>query len=607
MAPLLAFAPRRKAAEELAMQIARMLPEEDPLILTPQQKQIAGEPLKRLLKARVAFHHSGLNYAQRAGLVEPLAKAGQLRVVVATMGLASGINFSMRSVLVTEREYRSGERMHRVRPDELLQMFGRAGRRGLDKIGYIAVAQGKPRLSEARPLHLQRTNELDWPSILRVMQNAILSDAEPLDAARKLTRRLFSAQRIPIGLGQFKETGPTLSLVSNRRYSQTITEFQNPDGEWERKRAQKRIPLSNTLVYRKEEWIPFLAEPNALSAVKVGSPCRIIHSPAFIYGKEIPVARMGQKDESSEVVLTRWTLKQLRSSKKQHFKKLSRFNWTLERIEKSILPILPELTQGGLFFEWRERNDIFYARLDYRHAEIFAQIDGKGNGLINPPEREVVHVADLEIPAESKKDSTVASTAADAWFQLGLIDAHSAPTRRGILFSFFNYGEGLAIAAALEDPSYPLEEIIVHIANIRAGHRFSEHELSSGRLGMTCRSTFRETSFNGYLYKGAPTTYGDGAAEILQMGRKAITNKFLNEELRMGDIERARLEWHSLLRHIAQAPDLNWDRWLNLKKLAKDRVENLPKPLSVDDLPKLTLNQQQRHKSFLRFDEAPKF
>ena len=145
MAPLLAFAPRRKAAEDLAYEIARMLPEEDPLVLTPEQERLAGDGLKRLLRARIAFHHSGLDYAQRAGLIEPLAKAGQLRAVVATMGLAAGINFSMRSVLVTDREYRSGERVHEVRPDELLQMFGRAGRRGMDKVGYIAVAHGKPR------------------------------------------------------------------------------------------------------------------------------------------------------------------------------------------------------------------------------------------------------------------------------------------------------------------------------------------------------------------------------------------------------------------------------------------------------------------------------
>ena len=57
-------------------------------------KKIAGKELLSLLKRRVAYHHSGLDYSKRAGVIEPLAKAGQLQVVVATTGLGAGINFS---------------------------------------------------------------------------------------------------------------------------------------------------------------------------------------------------------------------------------------------------------------------------------------------------------------------------------------------------------------------------------------------------------------------------------------------------------------------------------------------------------------------------------
>lgn len=84
LGPLLVFAPRRRTAETLARQLASALPDNDPLLLSPEQRALAGEPLARLLGKRVACHHSGLPYQQRAGLIEPLAKAGQLRVVVAT-------------------------------------------------------------------------------------------------------------------------------------------------------------------------------------------------------------------------------------------------------------------------------------------------------------------------------------------------------------------------------------------------------------------------------------------------------------------------------------------------------------------------------------------
>ena len=93
LGPILIFAPRRQSAESMAAELARNLPASNPLQLSADQKLLVGEHLARLLKNRVAYHHSGLSYGVRAGVIEPLAKAGQLRVVVATMGLAAGINF----------------------------------------------------------------------------------------------------------------------------------------------------------------------------------------------------------------------------------------------------------------------------------------------------------------------------------------------------------------------------------------------------------------------------------------------------------------------------------------------------------------------------------
>ena len=66
------------------------------------------------------------------------------------MGLAAGINFSMRSVLITDTRYKAGNFERHVQPDELLQMFGRAGRRGLDETGYVLMLPDIPRLGDAR-------------------------------------------------------------------------------------------------------------------------------------------------------------------------------------------------------------------------------------------------------------------------------------------------------------------------------------------------------------------------------------------------------------------------------------------------------------------------
>src|SRR4051794_39776440 len=71
LGPVLVFAPRRQAAESMAAEFARTLPTPNPLQLSPEQKLIVGERLARLLKTRVAYHHSGLSYAARAGVIEP--------------------------------------------------------------------------------------------------------------------------------------------------------------------------------------------------------------------------------------------------------------------------------------------------------------------------------------------------------------------------------------------------------------------------------------------------------------------------------------------------------------------------------------------------------
>jgi late competence protein required for DNA uptake (superfamily II DNA/RNA helicase) len=608
MAPLLAFAPRRKAAEDLAFEIARMLPEEDPLILTAEQARLAGGGLKRLLRARVAFHHSGLDYAQRAGLIEPLAKAGQLRVVVATMGLAAGINFSMRSVLVTDREYRSGDRVHEVRPDELLQMFGRAGRRGMDKVGYIAVAPGKPRLQEARPLRLRRSNQIDWPSIMGLMQTAIEKNEDPLGAARKLTARLFSVQRIPLGLARFHADGPQSAPPEQRIVSQSVTEFLTPDNQWERRKAPRMAELSAVLYWKNGDWHPALSLPEMLSSLPFGTLCRLNSTSPAQYGRQVPIARFGTSDKEGELVLNRWLLRALNehaaaSSHKTHWRRL---RWTLDRVEKQLIPLLPAITMGGSFLNWHESKGMLYARLHYKKAITLAQIDSMNRPLVGAPERVVRHETDLYLPEdESAGDPANARTAAEIWHSLGLIDKYGAPTRRGILFSFFNYGEGLAIAAALEDRSYAIEDLLPDLANLRAGHRFSVHEASSGRLGAACRAAYGLVTHPGYLFRGLPSTYGEGASEILfQPGaRQALDKEDL--ELRTGDIERARLEWKSLLRHISHCPELNWDRWLELRKAAIRTVAGFPKESTLDSLPALTARQQQRHKSFLTFDHAP--
>jgi hypothetical protein len=313
LSPVLIFAPRRAAAEQIAKAIASAVPVREPLRLTPAQEAVAGKELTKLLRNRVAYHHSGLSYAARAGVVEALAKSGQLNVVVATMGLAAGINFSMRSVIVTDRRYFAGNFERQVEADELLQMFGRAGRRGLDEVGYALYTNDLPRLSDARPRRLKRAAQVDWPSLISVMHAAQERGEQPFAASVELTRSLFSERQVPLGVEHSLKTGPRpcgLWVTDERArfVRRGVTEMLNSGGEWEPKPPAESVTLGVALVRENDRWRRALTLPRTLEGIGVGNLCRL--RDLNHYGRELPVATILP---SADLALVKWLRRELKT------------------------------------------------------------------------------------------------------------------------------------------------------------------------------------------------------------------------------------------------------------------------------------------------------
>lgn len=595
LGPILVFAPRRKAAEELARQLAAALPLQDMLTLSSAQKALSGDSLGKMLRSRIAFHHSGLSYEQRASLVEPLAKAGALRVVVATTGLGAGINFSMRSVLVTDREYQSGHESREIRPDELLQMFGRAGRRGLDERGAILVAAGKPRLAEGRPLVLRRADALDWPGFLSVMHQAAELGQSPVAAAHSLAARLFTTEKIPLGIDQLpsaQSQGKTSPSSTSRTVS--IQQMQGKNGHWERARPESKKPLGEAWLRLGDHWFPAVSRPESFAKIPLGTLCKISSSPEVRYGRLVPLAHFPSEKNASQLSLAKWLHQALRqhappscppTKRKGKVQKnaataapqISR-QWTLEAVEEKLLPQLEKLSGGGkLAGEIFAKNDTLYARLDFSSALVRVRIDSEERALINPRLRENM-VEDVSLPAVFQEISSGSGLAGALWQKLGLIDHQAVPTRRGIIASYFHHCEGLAIAAALEDESYAISELLYDLANLRAGHRFEDNPAASNRLGACCSLAYRSITIPGQLREGMPLEYGAGAAEMLRECETHLSRvqHLLDPRLNLGDLERVRLEWHSLLNHLTHAPAFPWDRWLALQSAARRKLEKRP-------------------------------
>ncbi|MCU1488625.1 MAG: superfamily helicase [Acidimicrobiaceae bacterium] len=90
------------------------------------------------LEAGIAAHHAGLVPAFREAVEEGFAKA-LVRVVFATETLALGINMPARTVVIETLSKYSGAGHVDLTPGEYTQLTGRAGRRGIDALGYAAV------------------------------------------------------------------------------------------------------------------------------------------------------------------------------------------------------------------------------------------------------------------------------------------------------------------------------------------------------------------------------------------------------------------------------------------------------------------------------------
>jgi ATP-dependent RNA helicase HelY len=90
------------------------------------------------LEAGYAAHHAGMVPPFKEA-VEACFAAGLVKAVFATETLSLGINMPARSVVIEKLTKFTGERHEFLTPGEYTQLTGRAGRRGIDDVGYAVV------------------------------------------------------------------------------------------------------------------------------------------------------------------------------------------------------------------------------------------------------------------------------------------------------------------------------------------------------------------------------------------------------------------------------------------------------------------------------------
>lgn len=100
--------------------------------------EILEHPHLDSLRRGLSVHHAGMLPVWKS-LVEHLFAQGLLKVVFATETLAAGINMPARTTIISALSKYTGEGIRPLTGSEMLQMSGRAGRRGMDKVGNVVI------------------------------------------------------------------------------------------------------------------------------------------------------------------------------------------------------------------------------------------------------------------------------------------------------------------------------------------------------------------------------------------------------------------------------------------------------------------------------------
>jgi superfamily II RNA helicase len=145
--PVLWFAFNRRECEQFASMVQR------PLLDGHERSRILGlfdellekfdlqadattDHLRRLLEKGVAYHHAGLLPTLKE-VIERIFTTGLIKLLFATETFAVGVNMPARTVVFNSIFKFDGKRLGPIKTREHHQMSGRAGRRGIDEVGYV--------------------------------------------------------------------------------------------------------------------------------------------------------------------------------------------------------------------------------------------------------------------------------------------------------------------------------------------------------------------------------------------------------------------------------------------------------------------------------------
>lgn len=222
--PCFFFSFSRRDCQEKARELAkqRVFPA-NPLVLQEFQRHLRDAPpdvnklsstrlLKEILSQGIAFHHAGLLPIVKEA-VENLFGQGLINVLYTTETFAVGINMPAKTVCFTSLRKFDGYNFRNLNTKEYFQIAGRAGRRGIDTIGFVISMMYRPTFRYHEIKRLTAADIDPIQSQFRLSINTILNliDQHTPEEIEKILRlSFFSYQKF----GKNYDKVPTKVLLS---------------------------------------------------------------------------------------------------------------------------------------------------------------------------------------------------------------------------------------------------------------------------------------------------------------------------------------------------------------------------------------------------------
>ena len=178
--------------------------------------------LKQTLQQGIAFHHAGLLPVLKEA-VEELFGEGLIKVLYATETFAVGINMPAKTVCFNSLRKYDGRSFRNLNTKEYFQIAGRAGRRGIDTIGYVVSLIYRPKFKYNEVKRITDADVEPIKSQFRLSINTVLNLINlhtPEQIEKILRLSFFSYQEF----GEDYNKVPTKFLLA--RYDSIVKQLQ---------------------------------------------------------------------------------------------------------------------------------------------------------------------------------------------------------------------------------------------------------------------------------------------------------------------------------------------------------------------------------------------